>query len=83
MNYKYVLFWASLWFTIFLSQSLAQNVLDQANLNLVKADREYWRLMASSPKWLCRKRGGEYKFIRFSTDFETNSTDWECVGDKH
>lgn len=48
----------------------------------------YWQSMASSPEWLCRARGGEYKFkgvelTNLFTEYQTSSTTWMCIGDKH
>ena len=45
------------------------------------ADREYWRTMASSPEWLCRARGGQFKWLAVSIKFDGTSTkqNWQCL----
>lgn len=41
-----------------------------------------WNLMANSPEWLCRARGGKY--FGYSLDFKSRKqeTSWMCIDDK-
>lgn len=61
--------------------SIGADIMNEANLRLTKADREYWRRMASSPEWLCRARGGNFKLLGFATTFGTthDQLDWQCL----
>lgn len=51
---------------------------ERVSAMLLRADREYWRTVASSPEMACRLRGGEYKQTGIYTDFVEVKIDYQC-----